>query len=147
MILKVAPFLMFPAKLEEAVAFYMTVFPESHVVHFSRNGQGAVNSATFVLQGIELLAVEGGPHFQFSEAFSLFVSCTTQEVVDYLWDKLSEGGQQSRCGWLKDRFGLSWQIIPTALTELLNDDDPHVSQKALQAMLKMSKIEIDKLTA
>ena len=148
---KITTFLTFNDKAEEAMNLYVSIFRNSKVVNVSRYGEGGpmpsgtVMSATFELNGQEFYALNGGPHFTFSEGISLFVSCKTQEEVDEFWEKLSEGGEKSRCGWLKDKFGVSWQIIPTELGELLGDPDPEVSQRVMNAMLQMSKIDIQKL--
>ncbi len=145
---KITPFLMFDNQTEEAMIFYVSIFKNSKVVKVYRYGAGgpgpkeSVMSATFELEGQIFHAFNGGPHFQFSPAISLFVSCKTQEEVDELWEKLSAGGEKSRCGWLKDKFGVSWQIIPTALRELLNDPDPEKSKRVMQSMLQMTKIDI-----
>lgn len=136
---KITPFLWFNTEAEEAANFYVSIFKNSSVK--SANPM----SATFELDGVEFIAFNGGPDFTFTEAISLFVDCEDQAEVDELWEKLLEGGEESQCGWLKDKFGLSWQIIPKALTELLNDPDPVKSQRVLQAMLKMKKIEVDGL--
>ena len=141
---KITPFLWFDGNAEEAMNFYVSIFKNSKIVNLSRNGD-AVFSGTFQLEGQEFMALNGGPMFKFTEAISLFVSCKTQDEVDDLWEKLSAGGEESRCGWLKDKFGLSWQIIPTALGEMLGDPDPEKSQRVMQAMLQMGKIEIQKL--
>lgn len=148
---KITPFLWFDGKAEEAMNFYVSIFKNSKVVNISRFGEGGpgpkgtVMSATFQLEGQQFMALNGGPHFSFSPAISFFVSCETQEEVDDLWEKLSAGGQKERCGWLKDKYGLSWQIIPTVLGKLLNDPDPAKSKRVMQAMLQMNKIEIGKL--
>jgi predicted 3-demethylubiquinone-9 3-methyltransferase (glyoxalase superfamily) len=148
---KVTPFITFNDQAEEAVNLYVSLFKDSHVVSMNRYGEGApfpagtVMSASFVLAGQEYIALNGGPHFAFSEGFSLYVNCETQEEVDDLWEKLTEGGEGGRCGWLKDKFGVSWQVIPTALGEMLQDEDPEKSGNVLQAMLKMSKIDIEGL--
>ncbi|MDQ1486153.1 MAG: hypothetical protein QOJ62_1846 [Actinomycetota bacterium] len=145
---KITPFLWFDDNAEEAMNFYTSVFKNSTVLTVRRYGkggpgpEGAVMTATFELEGQQFYVLNGGPMFRFTEAISLFVSCETQAEVDELWDKLVEGGEPSQCGWLKDRFGLSWQIIPTALGELLGDPDPEKAQRAMQAMLQMSKIDI-----
>ena len=145
---KITTFLMFNDQTEEAVNFYVSTFKNAKIVSASRYGEdgpgpaGTLMSATFQLEGQEFMAFNGGPHFSFSEGMSLFVSCQTQEEVDELWEKLSEGGEKGRCGWLKDKFGVSWQIIPTALIELMGDPDPETSQRVVQAMLQMSKIDI-----
>jgi predicted 3-demethylubiquinone-9 3-methyltransferase (glyoxalase superfamily) len=145
---KVTPFLWFDNQAEEAMNFYVSLFKNSKVLGVSRYGeggpgpQGTVMTATFQLDGQELMALNGGPYFKFTEAISLFVNCETQEEVDGLWEKLSDGGEISQCGWLKDRYGLSWQIVPTALGQMLGDKDPQKSQKVMQAMLQMTKIDI-----
>jgi predicted 3-demethylubiquinone-9 3-methyltransferase (glyoxalase superfamily) len=148
---KITTFLTFDGQAEEAVALYTSVFPGSRVVSTSRYGdagpgpKGGLMSATFELAGQEFLALNAGPSFSFAPGISLFVDCETQEEVDELWEKLSEGGEPGPCGWLTDRFGVSWQIIPRALGELLGDPDPARSQAVMQAMLQMGKIEIDGL--
>ena len=144
----ITPFLWFDDKAEEAMNFYVEVFGDAKVGEVSRYGgggpgpAGAVMSATFELRGQQFMALNGGPDFPFTEAVSFFVACETQEEVDDLWEQLTAGGEESRCGWLKDRYGLSWQIIPNALPELLNDPDPVKSQRVMQAMLQMGKIDI-----
>jgi predicted 3-demethylubiquinone-9 3-methyltransferase (glyoxalase superfamily) len=150
---KIVPFLWFNDNAEEAVNFYVSVFKDSKVVSMSRYGEagpgkkGSVMSATFQLEGQQFYALNGGPSHSFTPAISLFVNCRTQDEVDHLWNTLSEGGRKDRCGWLQDRFGLSWQIIPTILGELLGDKDPQKSKRAMQAMLAMDKIDIAKLKA
>ena len=146
---KITPFLWFNDDAEEAMNHYVSIFSNSKVLSVSRWGEGgpgpkgAVMSCTFQLEGQEFMALNGGPHFKFTEAISLFVSCETQAEVDALWEKLiAGGGQPSRCGWLKDRFGLSWQIIPTALGRLMNDPDPQRAGRVAQAMMQMGKIDI-----
>jgi len=143
---KITPFLWFDDRAGEAARFYVSVFKNSTIL--SINGEepagadGPVSSARIRLDGQELIAFNGGPHFKFTEAVSLFVNCETQAEVDELWEKLSEGGETSRCGWLKDKFGVSWQIIPTVLGEMLNDPDDAKSERAMNAMLGMVKIDI-----
>ena len=140
---KITPFLWFDDRVEEALSFYASVFPNTKVVSMSRAGDGKVMSASFEIEGQELMALNGGPQFKFTEAISLFVKCETQGEVDYYWNRLTEdGGEESRCGWLKDRFGLSWQIIPNALGKYLSDKDPQKARRAMQAMLQMKKIDI-----
>jgi predicted 3-demethylubiquinone-9 3-methyltransferase (glyoxalase superfamily) len=145
---KVTTFLMFDNQAEEAVKFYVSIFRNSKMVSMSRYGEGGpmpagtVMGASFLLNGQEFMAYNGGPHFTFSEGISLYVNCETQEEVDRLWEKLSDGGEKGQCGWLKDKFGVSWQIIPTALGEMLGDPDPQKSQRVMQAMLQMTKIDI-----
>jgi predicted 3-demethylubiquinone-9 3-methyltransferase (glyoxalase superfamily) len=145
---KITTFLTFDNQAEEAVNFYVSIFKNSKILNVSRYGEGgpgpkgSVMSANFVLEGQEFMALNGGPQFTFTDGISLFVSCETQEEVDELWEKLSAGGEKGPCGWLKDKFGVSWQIIPTALGQLLGDKDPHKAQKVMQAMLQMTKIDI-----
>jgi predicted 3-demethylubiquinone-9 3-methyltransferase (glyoxalase superfamily) len=136
---KITPFLWFDGNAQEAATFYTSIFQDSKIL--SSNPM----SVSFVLNGQEFIGLNGGPHFKFTEAISFFVSCETQEEIDEKWEKLSEGGQQQRCGWLKDKFGLSWQIIPPILGELMQDKDPQKSQSVMQAMLKMTKINIKAL--
>lgn len=143
---KITPFLWFNNNAEEAITFYTSLFKDSRIKSVQRFGdKGSIMTATFVLNGQEFMALNGGPRYQFTEAISLFVNCDTQEEVDEYWNKLIEGGQAQQCGWLKDRFGLSWQIIPKALGEYLGSKDPEKAQRAMHAMLKMTKIEIAKL--
>lgn len=146
---KITPFLWFDNQAEEAMNFYASVFKNSKIVNIQRYGdagRGPVMTAIFELNGQEFMVLNGGPQFKFTEAISLFVSCETQEEVDYLWNKLTEnGGEESMCGWLKDKYGLSWQIVPTALGELMSDPDPVKAQRVMQAMLQMKKIEIKAL--
>lgn len=145
---KISPFLWFDHQAEEAMNFYVSVFKNSRVGSVSRYGkggplpEGTAMSCTFTLEGLEFLALNGGPAFQFNPAISLFVDCVDQAEVDTLWDKLCEGGAPSRCGWLTDRFGLSWQIIPRALGELMNDPDPVKAGRVVQAMMGMGKIDV-----
>src|SRR5213596_3436231 len=148
---KITPFLWFDSQAEEAMNFYISIFPNSKVLqvtHYGDTGpgpKGTVMTAKFQLNGQEFVALNGGPHFKFTEAISLVVNCETQEEIDYYWKKLSEGGNEVQCGWLKDKFGLSWQIVPTVLGELLSDKDAAKSQRVMQAMLKMVKLDIEKL--
>ena len=150
---KITPFLWFDGKAEEAMNFYVSIFRNSKVVSVSRSGEGGpgqkgtVMSASFQLDGQDFLALNGGPQFSFTPAISLFVNCETQQEVDELWERLSEGGKPDRCGWLKDKYGLSWQIIPSALSQMLRDKDPRKSKRVMQAMLQMEKIDIEKLKA
>jgi predicted 3-demethylubiquinone-9 3-methyltransferase (glyoxalase superfamily) len=147
------PCLWFDTAGEDAANFYTSVFPNSKIVNVARYGsagprpEGTVLTVSFELDGQAFLALNGGPEFTFSEAISFQVSCKNQEEVDAYWSKLSEGGEEGPCGWLKDRFGLSWQIVPTALPRLLADPDPEKAQRVMAAMLKMKKIEIDELEA
>ena len=145
---KITPFLWFDGNAEEAMNFYTSIFKNSKIGHVSRYGEagpgpkGTVMTATFELEGQQFMALNGGPAFKFNESISFFVNCQTQQEVDELWKKLSAGGEKSRCGWLKDKFGVSWQIIPSVLGELLGDKDPEKSKRVMQAMLKMDKIDI-----
>lgn len=133
---KITPFLWFDGRAEEAAKFYTSIFPNSKIVSVSPM------SATFELAGQKFFALNGGPQFKFTEAISFFVSCETQQEIDYFWEKLSAGGEKSRCGWLKDQFGVSWQVVPPMLGDLLNDDDDAKSQRVMQAMLQMDKLDI-----
>jgi predicted 3-demethylubiquinone-9 3-methyltransferase (glyoxalase superfamily) len=148
---KITPCLWFDTQGEEAANFYTSVFKNSRIVDISRYGDagprpvGMVMTVTFELDGQEFIALNGGPEFTFNEALSLQVNCADQEEVDYFWDRLSEGGQPGPCGWLKDKYGVSWQIIPTVLTELISDPDRAKSQRVMAAMLTMGKIEIAEL--
>ncbi len=140
---KIIPFLWFDGKAEEAMNFYISIFNNSKVLTVSRMGPGGpAMSVTFELEGQKFIGLNGGPMFKFTEAVSFFVNCETQEEIDEKWEQLSQGGEKSRCGWLKDKYGLSWQIVPPALGELLGDADPAKSQRVMQAMLKMDKIDI-----
>jgi predicted 3-demethylubiquinone-9 3-methyltransferase (glyoxalase superfamily) len=141
---KISPFLWFDGRAEEAMNFYTSIFNDSRIISVNRNGT-EVFSGTFQLEGQQFMALNGGPHFKFSPAISLFVDCGTQQEVDELWEKLSAGGEQQKCGWLQDKFGVSWQIIPNALGRLLNSKDAEKSQRVMQAMLQMDKIDIAKL--
>ena len=149
---KITTFLWFDNNAEEAMNFYVTIFKNSKILGVTRYGdagpgpKGTVMTGTFQLEGQQFMALNGGPHFKFTEAISLFVNCDTQEEVDDLWKKLTAGGgAPSQCGWLKDKFGLSWQIIPSALMELMGDKDPARSKRVMEAMLQMTKIDINKL--
>lgn len=148
---KITPFLWFDHQAEEAMTLYTSIFPNSRFGEVSRYGEGGpgepgtVMSGNFSLDGQEFMVLNGGPEFKFNEAISLFVHCETQEEVNRYWDQLVEGGEPGPCGWLKDRFGLSWQIIPKLLSELIGDPDPAKSQRVVQAMLKTGKIESDLL--
>jgi predicted 3-demethylubiquinone-9 3-methyltransferase (glyoxalase superfamily) len=145
---KITPFLWFNDQAEEAVNFYTSIFKKSKIGSITRYGEvgpgqkGMVMSATFQLAGQDFMALNGGPEFTFSPALSFFVNCETQEEVDEFWEKLSAGGKKQKCGWLIDKFGVSWQVVPAALGEMLNDKDAQKSQKVMQAMLKMDKIDI-----
>jgi predicted 3-demethylubiquinone-9 3-methyltransferase (glyoxalase superfamily) len=148
---KITPFLWFDGKAEEAVNFYVSIFKNSRVGTITRYGdagpgpKGTVMIATFQLEGQDFIALNGGPQYTFTPAISLFVDCKTQEEVDDLWNKLSEGGKTDRCGWLTDKYGLSWQIIPSTLRELMGDKDPEKSKRVMKAMLQMTKIDIQGL--
>ena len=148
---KITPFLWFDGKAEEAVNFYVSIFKNSRVGTITRYGdagpgpKGTVMIATFQLEGQDFIALNGGPQYSFTPAISLFVDCKTQEEVDDLWNKLSEGGKTDRCGWLRDKYGLSWQIVPSTLRELMADKDPEKSKRVMKAMLQMTKIDIQGL--
>ena len=150
---KIVPFLWFDGNGEEAVAFYTSVFKDAMTVHISRYGAGGpmpagtMMSATFRLFGQEFYALNGGPYFQFSPAVSFFINCEDQAEVDYYWERLTDGGVPQPCGWLKDRYGLSWQVIPNRLGELLRDKDPMRAQRAMAAMMRMQKIDVALLDA
>jgi predicted 3-demethylubiquinone-9 3-methyltransferase (glyoxalase superfamily) len=142
---KITPFLWFNNNIEEAVNFYTSIFKNSKIDNLSRGPEGVVMSAAFQLEGQNFMALNGGPAFTFSPAISFYVNCETQQEVDDLWEKLSAGGTQQRCGWLTDPFGVSWQIIPSVLKELLQGPDPEKSARAMQAMLQMDKLDIEAL--
>ncbi len=145
---RITPCLWFDTEAEEAAAFYTSVFPNSRIVHVSRYGsagprpEGLVMEVEFELDGRSVLALNGGPQFRFTEAISLQADCKDQDEVDRLWETLSEGGEEGQCGWLKDRYGVSWQIVPSRMYELIADSDPERAQRAIAAMLQMGKIEI-----
>jgi len=154
---KITPCLWFDDQAEEAVEFYISIFRNSKIANIARYGEaghevhgkpaGTVMTVAFELDGQTFTALNGGPMFKFNEAISLQVNCETQEEVDYYWEKLSEGGDEKaqQCGWLKDKYGASWQVVPSVLPELINDPDSEKSQRAMQAMLQMKKIDIDEL--
>jgi predicted 3-demethylubiquinone-9 3-methyltransferase (glyoxalase superfamily) len=152
---KITPFLWFDHQAEEAVNFYISLFRNSKILSIARYDEaaarvsgrpkGSVMTVAFELEGQEFIALNGGPHFSFSPAISFLVNCQTQEEVDSLWEKLCEGGEPGQCGWLKDRFGLSWQIVPAALGKMLQDKDAEKSKRVMQAMLQMGKLEIKRL--
>ena len=152
MLQKITPFLWYDDKAEEAMNFYVSIFKNSRVLRVIRYGEtgpgpkGTVMTAEFELEGQEFVALNAGPRFKFTEAISFVVNCETQEEVDYFWEKLTaDGGQESMCGWLKDKYGLSWQVVPTILVELFQDKDAEKSQRVMNAMLQMKKIDIPTL--
>jgi predicted 3-demethylubiquinone-9 3-methyltransferase (glyoxalase superfamily) len=148
---KITPFLWFDNNAEEAMNFYVSTFKNSKVLTVTRYGdagpgpKGTVMTTEFELDGAKFVALNGGPHFKFTEAISFVINCETQEEIDYFWEKLSAGGEKSRCGWLKDKFGLSWQVTPSIMTELIGDKDPEKSKRVMQAMMQMDKLEIEPL--
>jgi predicted 3-demethylubiquinone-9 3-methyltransferase (glyoxalase superfamily) len=149
---KIAPCLWFDGKAEEAAQFYVSLLPDSQIDNTMRyradtpgGSTGSVMAVNFTLAGQQFIALNGGPHFQFTPAISLFVNCADQTEADRLWGRLSEGGSTERCGWLRDRYGVSWQIVPTVLGEMLSDADPERARRVMQAMLQMIKLDIDAL--
>jgi len=148
---KITPFLWYNNQAEEAANFYVSIFKNSKVKNVARYPEGSpapvgsVMTVEFELDGQEFVGLNGGPNFKFTEAVSFVVNCETQEEVDYFWDKLLEGGTESQCGWLKDKYGLSWQVTPTILSELFKDKDPQKSKRVMQAMLQMKKMDIETL--
>ncbi len=142
---KITPYLWFDHQAEEAARYYTSIFSDSNINDVTRGPDGNVMVVTFQLEGEEFVALNGGPQFKFTEAISLYVNCETQEEVDTLWAKLTEGGEEQPCGWLKDKYGLSWQIVPSALGRLMNDPDPEKAQRVMQALLQMKKIDIQAL--
>jgi predicted 3-demethylubiquinone-9 3-methyltransferase (glyoxalase superfamily) len=152
---KITPFLWFDDKAEEATRFYVSIFKNSKVgrmTHYGEQGaevsgrpKGTVMTVTFEIEGQEFVALNGGPHFKFTEAISFVVNCETQKEIDEMWEKLSEGGEKGRCGWLKDKYGVSWQIVPTVLGKLLQDKDPERTNRVMKAILQMDKIDIERL--
>ncbi|VFU09867.1 conserved protein of unknown function [Methylocella tundrae] len=150
---KIRTFLWFDHEAEEAVNFYISLFPGSRILQVSRYGEagpgkpGSVLTMSFELAGVQFLALNGGPHFKFSEAISLSVDCQSEAEVDELWEKLGAGGEYGRCGWLKDRYGLSWQLVPSRLPEFIGGADAAGAKRAMEAMLKMSKLDIRALEA
>jgi len=152
---KITPFLWFDDNAEEAVKFYVSIFKNSKIGRMTRYGEegakvsgrpeGTVMTIAFQLEGQTFAALNGGPHFKFTEAISLVVNCKTQKEVDELWEKLSEGGEEGQCGWLKDKYGLSWQIVPTVLSKMLQDKDPKKSERVMQALIQMRKFDIKRL--
>jgi predicted 3-demethylubiquinone-9 3-methyltransferase (glyoxalase superfamily) len=153
--LKITPFLWYDNQAEEAAKFYVSIFKNSKITSVSRYGDeaakvsgrpaGSVMTVAFTLDGQDFTALNGGPLFKFTEAISFVAHCKTQEEVDHLWEKLSQGGQKSQCGWLKDKYGVSWQVVPDVLMELMQDKNPAKSEKVMEAMLQMNKIEIKAL--
>ncbi len=147
----ITPFLWFESQAEEAAKLYVSVFPRSRITQTTRYGEegpgpkGTVMTVAFELDGQEFVALNGGPQFSFTQAISFVVNCETQAEVDAFWEKLSEGGEQIQCGWLKDRYGLPWQIVPTALGRLLGDEDPQRSRRVMKAMLHMKKLDVAEL--
>ena len=145
---KISPFLWFDSNAEEAANFYVAIFKDSKVLKIARYGEagpgpaGSVMVVNFQIEGQDFIALNGGPLFKFTEAISFVINCQTQEEVDHYWNKLTAGGQESQCGWLKDKYGLSWQVTPTILGELLADKDQKKAQRVMQAMLQMKKIDI-----
>ena len=148
---KITPFLWFNNQAEEAAKFYTSIFKKSKIGTVTRYGdagpgpKGTAMTVTFNIEGQEFIALNGGPHFSFTEAISFVVDCKTQAEIDYFWEKLSAGGQKSRCGWLKDKYGLSWQIVPSGLGELIANKNPEKSKRAMEAMMQMDKLDIDRL--
>lgn len=145
---KITTFLWYDTQAEEAANLYTSIFPNSKILTIARYGdagpgpKGSVMTMAFELDGHKFIALNGGPHFKFTEAISLLIECKSQEEVDHYWSRLTEGGQESQCGWLQDKFGLSWQVTPTALGEMLSDADRAKAGRVMQAMLKMKKIDI-----
>ena len=145
---KIIPFFWFDNQAEESANFYIDIFKNSRINNISRYGEagpgpkGSVMTVSFELEGQEFTALNGGPQFKFTEAISFYVKCKSQDEVDYFWERLTEGGEEQPCGWLKDRFGVSWQIVPTVLVDMLDDPDPEKSKRVNEAMLKMKKIDI-----
>jgi predicted 3-demethylubiquinone-9 3-methyltransferase (glyoxalase superfamily) len=148
---RITTFLTFDDRAEEAVAFYTSIFPNSRIVTTTRYGDagpgpnGSVMSATFELDGQQFMALNGGPSFRFEQGISLFVRCETQDEVNDYWERLSEGGEKGPCGWLTDKFGVSWQVVPRVLGEMLGDEDRERARRVMEAMLQMSRIEIEDL--
>ena len=148
---KITPFLLYNNNAEEAIDFYISVFKNAKKGEVARYGdagpgpKGSVMTATFEIEGQQFIAINGGPQFTFNEAVSFVVDCKTQEEVDHYWEKLSEGGEKSRCGWLKDKFGLWWQVVPSQLSELIAGKDARRSANAMEAMMKMDKLDIRKI--
>jgi predicted 3-demethylubiquinone-9 3-methyltransferase (glyoxalase superfamily) len=144
---KIVPFLWFDGNAEEAAAFYVSLFPDSAVTGITPGPTGAAMVVAFRLAGTDFLALNGGPHFKFNEAISLSIDCRSQAEVDELWEKLSAGGSKGQCGWLKDRYGLSWQVIPDVLPKLLGNPDPAKAARVMEAMMGMTRIDVRALQA
>jgi predicted 3-demethylubiquinone-9 3-methyltransferase (glyoxalase superfamily) len=152
---KITPFLWFDDKAEEAVKFYTSIFKNSKIGNITRYSEvsakasgrpvGSVMTVPFQLSGLEFVALNGGPHFQFTEAVSLIVNCDTQAEIDEFWEKLSAGGQESQCGWLKDKYGLSWQVVPAEIERWLSDEDPEKSARVMAAVMQMGKLDLKKI--
>jgi predicted 3-demethylubiquinone-9 3-methyltransferase (glyoxalase superfamily) len=152
---RLTPFLWFDSQAEEAAKFYVSIFRNSKIVAIARYGkagaeasgrrQGSVMTVKFLLDGQEFVALNGGPHFKLNEAFSLVVNCETQKEIDEFWEKLSQGGQKAECGWLKDKFGVSWQVVPAILGELVAESDPEASDRVMRALLRMKKLDLETL--
>ncbi len=149
---QITPFLWFDDQAEEAASLYVSVFPNSKITHVARYGpagpgpEGQAMTVSFELDGVRFIALNGGPHYRFSEAVSFSIACEDQAEVDHYWDKLTaDGGEPGQCGWLKDRFGLSWQVVPRILPELIGAADPQKARRATEAMLKMKKLDIAEL--
>jgi predicted 3-demethylubiquinone-9 3-methyltransferase (glyoxalase superfamily) len=150
---RITPNLWFDTEGKDAAEFYCSIFPNSKITNVLNYGEagpreaGTVVTVDFVLDGQEYTAINGGPEFKFDEAISLLINCADQDEVDYYWNALSEGGEESQCGWLKDKFGLSWQVVPAEMGELLSDPDPERAQRAMKAMLGMKKLDVNELRA
>lgn len=148
---KITPFLWFDNQVEEAINFYTSVFKDSKILSVAKYGkegpgpEGTVMTAKFMIGGQEFVALNGGPQFTFSEAISFVINCENQEEINYYWDKLSEGGEEQGPGWIKDKYGVSWQVVPVILTEMLSDEDPLKSQRVMAAMMQMMKLDIKTL--
>ena len=150
---RITPFLWFDTEAAEAAEFYCSIFPNSKITsvsHYTEAGPrppGSVMTVSFVLDGNEYVALNGGPEYKFTEAISLMINCADQAEVDYYWDKLTAGGEEVACGWLKDRYGLAWQVVPEGMMEVLNNDDPERTSRAMQAMFTMKKLDLAALQA
>jgi predicted 3-demethylubiquinone-9 3-methyltransferase (glyoxalase superfamily) len=152
---KITPFLWFDSQAEEAAQYYVSIFPNSRVTQSTRYDEaaskaagrplGSVMTVAFELEGQEFVAINGGPHFKFTEAISLVVNCDTQQELDEVWSKLTAGGEEVECGWLKDKFGLSWQVVPSQLNKWLSDKDPKRSNRVMAEVLKMKKLDIERM--